>query len=96
MPLSPNTRLGAYEIVEAIGRGGMGEVYRGRDTRLRRDVAIKVLPTEFALDPERRARFDVEARALATLNHPNPAAIHSIEYSDDRPFLCSSTCRAPL
>jgi Tol biopolymer transport system component len=79
MPLATGTRLGAYEIVAAIGAGGMGEVYRARDTRLDRDVAIKILPEPFAADPERLARFDREAKALAALNHPNIAIIHGVE-----------------
>ena len=79
MSLAPGTRLGAYEIVAAIGAGGMGEVYRARDTKLNRDVAIKVLPEAFAHDHERLARFTREAQTLASLNHPNIAAIHGIE-----------------
>jgi eukaryotic-like serine/threonine-protein kinase len=81
MALSSGTRLGAYEIVEQIGAGGMGEVYRARDTRLGRDVAIKVLPTAFTSDPERLARFEREARVLASLNHPHIAVIHGLEES---------------
>ena len=80
--LSPGTRLGPYEIVRHIGAGGMGEVYRARDPRLGRDAAIKVLPTSAALDPERLARFDREARLLASLNHPHIATLHGIEHSD--------------
>jgi Tol biopolymer transport system component len=79
MPLSAGTRIGAYEILAAIGAGGMGEVYRARDTKLRRDVALKILPALFAADPERRARFTREAHILASLNHPNIAAIYGIE-----------------
>jgi len=79
MSLTPGTRLGSCEIVSAIGAGGMGEVYRGRDTKLNRDVAIKVLPDLFALDPERLARFTREAQTLASLNHPNIAQIYGIE-----------------
>jgi eukaryotic-like serine/threonine-protein kinase len=79
MSLAAGTRLGSYEIISAIGAGGMGEVYRARDTRLNRDVAIKVLPDVFALDPERLARFTREAQTLASLNHPNIAAIYGIE-----------------
>ena len=71
MPLSAGTRLGPYEIVFPIGAGGMGEVYRARDTRLGRDVAIKVLPNQFSSSPEALARFEREARAVASLNHPN-------------------------
>ncbi len=73
MSLNPGGRLGAYEIVALIGAGGMGEVYRARDTRLKRDVAIKVLPDAFAQDADRLARFQREAELLATLNHPNIA-----------------------
>jgi serine/threonine protein kinase/tetratricopeptide (TPR) repeat protein len=79
MALGIGTRLGPYEIVAAIGAGGMGEVYRARDTRLERDVAIKVLPEIFASDPERLARFEREAKTLASLNHPNIAQIYGIE-----------------
>jgi serine/threonine protein kinase/Tol biopolymer transport system component len=77
--LNPGTRLGPYEITRAIGAGGMGEVFRARDTKLNRDVAIKVLPAAFADDPERLARFTREAQTLASLNHPNIATIHGIE-----------------
>ena len=83
MPLSPGTRLGPYEVTAQIGKGGMGEVYRARDTSLDRDVAIKVLPAEFASDPERLARFEREAKVLASLNHPNIAAIYGLEKSGD-------------
>ena len=79
MTLSPGTRLGAYEILALIGAGGMGEVYRARDTRLNRDVALKVLPELFAADPDRLARFKREAQLLASLNHPNIAVIHGFE-----------------
>ena len=79
MQLSPGTRVGPFEIVEAIGAGGMGEVYRARDTALDRDVAIKVLPDVFAADPDRLARFEREAKTLAALNHPNIAHIHGLE-----------------
>jgi serine/threonine protein kinase len=72
-------RLGPYEIVAPIGAGGMGEVFRAKDTNLRRDVAIKVLPDTFAHDEERLARFEREARTLASLNHPNIAIIHGFE-----------------
>src|SRR5262245_64566241 len=81
MPLQPGMRLGAYEVVGAIGIGGMGEVYRAHDTRLQRDVAIKVLPPLFASDPDRLARFEREAHLLAALNHPNIAHIHGVEES---------------
>jgi TolB-like protein/Flp pilus assembly protein TadD len=79
MSLSPGTRLGPYEIVSLIGAGGMGEVYRAKDARLGRDVAVKVLPEDFLEGEERRARFEREAKLLAALNHPNIAAIHSFE-----------------
>src|SRR5262245_60246232 len=79
MPLTPGARLGSYEVLTAIGAGGMGEVYRARDTRLKRDVAIKVLPDSFATDPDRLARFQREAELLASLNHPNIASIYGIE-----------------
>ena len=71
MPLIAGARLGPYEIVSALGAGGMGEVYRARDTRLKREVALKVLPEAFSQDPDRLARFQREAELLATLNHPN-------------------------
>jgi eukaryotic-like serine/threonine-protein kinase len=76
-------RLGPYHIVAPLGAGGMGEVYRAHDSKLGREVAIKTLPVEFARDPERLARFRREARALASLNHPNIAAIYGLEESDD-------------
>src|SRR5690242_6603455 len=81
MPLSAGDRLGPYEIVAPIGKGGMGEVYRAKDTKLDREVAIKVLPAALAQDPERLARFEREARVLASLNHPNIAQIYGIEES---------------
>src|SRR5918911_5224053 len=79
MSLLAGTRLGAYEITGTLGAGGMGEVYRARDTRLKRDVALKILPESFATDPERLARFQREAEVLAALNHPHIAAIHGFE-----------------
>jgi Tol biopolymer transport system component len=79
LPLSPGTRLGSYEVVAAIGAGGMGEVYRARDTKLNRDVALKILPDLFAGDADRLARFTREAQTLASLNHPNIAQIHGLE-----------------
>ena len=78
MPLTPGTRIGAYDIVAVIGVGGMGEVYRAHDTALGRDVAIKILPEHFALDGERRMRFEREARTLAALNHPHIAQIYGL------------------
>jgi len=87
MSLSPGAHLGPYEILALIGAGGMGEVYRARDTRLDRQVAIKILPRQVAADPERSARFEREARLLAALNHPHIVTIHSVERIDDVPFL---------
>src|SRR5215472_12853859 len=81
MALIPGTRLGPYEIQAPLGAGGMGEVYRARDSRLKRDVAIKLLPEALARDPERLARFEREAEVLATLNHPNIAAVYGFEES---------------
>jgi serine/threonine protein kinase len=78
MSLSAGTRLGPYEVVSALGAGGMGEVYRARDTRLGREVAIKVLPEAFAADPDRLRRFEQEARAIAALNHPNICQLHDV------------------
>ena len=82
MSLSAGTRLGPYEILAAIGAGGMGEVYRARDTKLNRDVALKVLPELVETDPKRLARFHREAQLLASLNHPNIAAIYGFEDSN--------------
>src|SRR5262245_19721313 len=81
MALTPGTRLGPYEILSALGAGGMGEVYRATDINLGRQVAIKVLPEAFSQDPERVARFEREAKTLASLNHPNIAIIHGLEKS---------------
>ncbi|MDO8677292.1 MAG: protein kinase [Acidobacteriota bacterium] len=83
MVLAPGTRLGSYEIIGPLGAGGMGEVYRARDTSLGRDVAIKVLPAAFAQDAERLARFEREARVLGSLNHPNIATLHCVEPAGD-------------
>src|SRR4051812_8112055 len=82
MPLSPGDKLGPYEVLAPIGKGGMGEVYRAKDTKLVREIAIKVLPCGLARDPERLARFEREAKVLASLNHPNIAQIYGIEESD--------------
>ena len=79
MPLVPGARLGPYEVVSALGAGGMGEVYRAKDTKLDRQVAIKILPESVAQDPERLARFEREAKVLAALNHPNIAQIYGVE-----------------
>jgi len=100
------TRLGSYEVLAKLGEGGMGEVYRARDSKLKRDVAIKVLPEAFAKDPERLARFEREAEVLATLNHPNIAAVYGFEESPEAngivlelvegPTLADRIARAPI
>ena len=81
MALTPGTRLGVYDITAPIGEGGMGQVFRARDTKLNRDVALKVLPDSFANDADRLARFRREAQTLASLNHPHIAAIYGLEES---------------
>src|SRR5262245_33295055 len=81
MALAVGTRLGSYEVLAPLGSGGMGDVYRARDAKLNRDVALKVLPEAFALDPDRLARFKREAQLLASLNHPHIAAIYGLEES---------------
>src|ERR671936_1940558 len=95
MPLSVGTRLGPYEILSALGAGGMGEVYRARDTRLKREVAIKVLPESFANDADRLARFQREAELLATLNHPNIGAIYGFEESNGTSALVLELVEGP-
>ena len=87
MPLSAGTRLGPYEIVAPLGAGGMGEVYRARDPRLGREVAVKVLPAAYSADPDRLRRFEQEARAAAALNHPNILAVYDIGIHDDAPYI---------
>ena len=87
MPLTVGTRLGTYEIVGSLGAGGMGEVYRAKDLRLGRDVALKVLPADVATHPERLARFEREARTVAALSHPNIVVLHSVEDDGDVRFL---------
>ena len=89
MTLGPGSRLGPYEIVTLIGSGGMGEVYRARDPRLGRDVAIKVLPAEFSADADRSRRFEQEARAAAALNHPNILAVYDIGTHQGSPYIVS-------
>ena len=101
-----NRRLGPYTIIAPLGAGGMGEVYRARDSKLGRDVAIKILPSYFTSDPERRSRFAREARLLATLNHPHIGAIYGLEEADgvtalvlelvEGPTLADSLERGPL
>jgi serine/threonine protein kinase len=87
MSLAPGTRLGPYEIVAPLGAGGMGEVWRARDTRLGREVAVKVLPAAFAADPALRARIEREARAISSLNHPNICTLHDIGRVGDLDYL---------
>src|SRR6202451_140248 len=89
MALASGTKLGPYEIQSPLGGGGMGEVYRARDSRLGRDVAIKVLPESMARDAERLRRFETEARAIAALNHPNILSIHDIGTHNGAPYLVS-------
>jgi eukaryotic-like serine/threonine-protein kinase len=89
MAIPSGTRLGPYEVAWLIGAGGMGEVYQAHDTKLGRDVAIKVLPEQFARDPERLARFQREAKMLAALNHPNIAAIYGLEEANGTHYLVS-------
>jgi len=106
MALSAGTRLGPYEVLASLGAGGMGEVYRARDTKLNRDVALKILPQTFATDPDRLARFHREAQVLASLNHPHIAAIYGFEDSGDThalvlelvegPTLADRIARGPL
>jgi serine/threonine protein kinase/Tol biopolymer transport system component len=95
MTLAAGTRLGSFEIVARLGAGGMGEVYRARDTKLGRDVALKVLPSTFLQDPERLARFRREAQVLASLNHPNIAAIYGLEESGSQPALVLELVEGP-
>ena len=95
MSLSISSRLGRYEVVAPIGAGGMGEVYRARDSKLGRDVAIKVLPESFVQDTERMARFEREAKVLAALNHPNIAAIYGIEDSGTADALVMELAEGP-
>src|SRR5437016_7009853 len=95
MALTPGARLGPYEIVSAIGAGGMGEVYRARDTKLNRDVAIKMLLPSVASDPDRLARFAREAQLLAALNHSNIAQIYGLEDSTGVPALVMELVEGP-
>src|SRR5262245_64651139 len=87
MSVDVGTRLGSLEIIALLGKGGMGEVYRARDTKLKREVAIKILPDEFARDPERIVRFQREAEVLASLNHPNIGSIYDLQEANDSRFL---------
>src|SRR6266498_5590185 len=87
MALSPGARLGPYEILSPLGAGGMGEVYRGKDPRLGRAVAIKVLPASFSKDPDRLRRFEQEARAAGVLNHPNITAVYDVGSVEGSPYV---------
>ena len=87
MPLKTGTRLGSYDVAALIGSGGMGEVYRAHDTKLKRDVAIKIVPDEFSRDADRVNRFQREAEVLASLNHQNIAAIYDLEEANNTTFL---------
>src|SRR5688572_13278484 len=89
MTVSAGTRLGPYEVLAPVGAGGMGEVYRAKDSRLGRDVAIKVLPAAFSADRERLTRFEQEARAAAALNHPNILAVLDVGQQDGSPYIVS-------
>src|ERR1700730_2477674 len=86
MPIAPGSRLGPYEILAPIGAGGMGEVYRARDPRLSREVAIKLLPASFSADADRLRRFEQEAKAAGVLNHPNITAVYEIGQHDGAPY----------
>src|SRR5262245_55353049 len=87
MALTIGTQLGSHQITALLGKGGMGEVYRARDTKLKRDVAIKILPDEFSSDPARASRFQREAEVLALLNHPNIAAIYDLQVERETHYL---------
>src|SRR5499425_429139 len=87
MPLSPGIRLGPYEIVAPLGAGGMGEVYRARDTRLDRTVAIKILPQHLSNDPIRKQRFEREAKTISSLNHPHICVLYDVGHQDGVDFL---------
>ena len=87
MPLAPNTKFNQYEIIAPLGAGGMGEVYRAHDTRLHREVAIKILPAEFAQDADRLRRFEQEAHATSALNHPNILTVHDFGLYEGNPYL---------
>ena len=87
MTLASGSKLGPYEIVEPLGAGGMGEVYRARDARLERDVAIKILPAQFSSDPVRKQRFEREAKTISSLNHPHICVLHDIGSQDGIDYL---------
>lgn len=87
MSIAPGTRFGPYEILSPLGAGGMGEVYRAKDTRLDRTVAIKILPAHFSNDPLRKQRFEREAKAISGLNHPNICTLHDVGSQDGAAYL---------
>ena len=95
MPLAPGTTLGPYQVTAKIGEGGMGEVCRARDTKLDRDVALKVLPQAFTEDPDRLARFEREAKVLASLNHPNIGHIYGLEEAEGQKALVLELIEGP-
>ncbi len=95
MPLQPGTTLGPYRVTAKIGEGGMGEVWQARDTKLDRDVALKVLPQAFTDDPDRLARFEREAKVLASLNHPNIGHIYGLEEADGQKALVLELVEGP-
>ena len=95
MQLEPGTTLGPYTVTAQIGAGGMGEVYRARDTKLDRDVALKVLPEAFTADPDRLARFEREAKVLASLNHPNIGHIYGLEEAEGTKALVLELVEGP-
>ena len=95
MPLQAGTTLGPYAVTAKIGEGGMGEVWQATDTKLNRQVALKILPVAFAADPDRLARFEREAHVLASLNHPNIAAIYGLEEADDTRALVLELVEGP-
>ena len=95
MGLRPGMLLAHYEIIGALGAGGMGEVWRARDTKLKREVALKILPAQFADSPDRLARFEREAVVLASLNHPNIAAIYELGHANDIRFLVLELVEGP-
>jgi serine/threonine protein kinase len=92
MTVGPGTRLGQFEVLAPLGRGGMGEVYRARDSRLSREVALKILPEALSRDADRVARFEREARVLASLNHPHIASVHGFEQRMASGSSSSSSC----
>src|SRR5207249_5488821 len=89
MTLAPGMKLGPYEILAPLGAGGMGEVYRAKDSRLKRDVAIKVLPASLSSDPDRLRRFELEAEATGQLNHPNILAVYDVGTHEGAPYVVS-------